>query len=90
MPNKQTKTARKKREVTTPGGFPVHKIDLRVGANIKHFRQLAGMTQRELSKSVGVRFQQIEKYESAKNRVAASRLWTISEALDIDIGEFFK
>ena len=61
-----------------------------VGANIRHFRHLARMTQTQLANKIGVRLQQIQKYEVAQNRVSTSRLWMIAEALDIDVREFFK
>ena len=37
----------------------------------------------------GVRFQQIQKYESGVNRVSASRLWDLSQALDVSVAYFF-
>ena len=66
-----------------------HPIDVHVGERIKHFRHLRGMTQIELAKQVGVRFQQIQKYESGSNRVSASRLHMIAEAFDVEIGDLF-
>jgi len=50
---------------------------------------MRGMSQSELGKAVGVTFQQIQKYECGKNRVAASVLYRISRALDISVIEFF-
>lgn len=87
---KKTKKARRKPKAVTPAGFPAHKIDVLVGANIRHFRRLAEITQTELGVKIGVKFQQVQKYEVAQNRVSASRLWMIAETLDIDVGEFFK
>ena len=48
------------------------------------------MTQQQLAQSVGIRFQQIQKYESGANRVSASRLWDLSQALDIPVSFFFE
>ena len=47
------------------------------------------LTQRDLAESIGVRFQQIAKYECGANRVTADRLWAISKALAMPVGEFF-
>ena len=48
------------------------------------------MTQKDLSKKIGVTFQQLQKYEQGFNRVSASRLWLISQALGTDINFFFE
>jgi transcriptional regulator with XRE-family HTH domain len=47
------------------------------------------MTQQQLAEQVGIKFQQIQKYETGANRVSASRLWDISKALEVDISFFF-
>jgi len=48
------------------------------------------MTQQQLAEKVGIKFQQIQKYETGANRVSASRLWDIAEALDVDVSFFFE
>jgi len=50
---------------------------------------MVGMTQQQLGEIVGIKFQQIQKYETGMNRVSASRLWDISKALDVSISFFF-
>lgn len=67
-----------------------HPVDVHVGKRIRHHRLSAGMTQQQLAEAVGIRFQQIQKYETAANRVSASRLWDVAEALDVEIGFFFE
>ena len=47
-------------------------IDHHVGKRIRRRRRLLGLTQQQLAQSVGIRFQQIQKYESGANRVSAS------------------
>jgi transcriptional regulator with XRE-family HTH domain len=47
------------------------------------------MTQQELGDAVGIKFQQIQKYETGANRVSASRLWEIADALDVQVTFFF-
>jgi transcriptional regulator with XRE-family HTH domain len=51
---------------------------------------MAGVTQQQLAESVGIKFQQIQKYEAGANRVSASRLWDISRVLSVDVGFFFE
>ncbi|MBP6869256.1 MAG: helix-turn-helix transcriptional regulator [Candidatus Pacebacteria bacterium] len=65
-------------------------VDTLVGKRIRRRRRLLGLTQQQLGGSVGVRFQQIQKYECGANQVSASRLWQLSEALEVPIGYFFE
>ena len=48
------------------------------------------MTQQRLAELVGIKFQQIQKYETGANRVSASRLWDIADALEVDVSFFFE
>ncbi len=48
------------------------------------------MTQQQLAQEVGIKFQQIQKYETGMNRVSASRLWDIARSLGVDIGFFYE
>ena len=64
-------------------------IDLHIGQRLRHQRWLQGMTQQQLAQSVGIRFQQIQKYESGANRISASRLWDLARALDVPVSFFF-
>lgn len=66
-----------------------HPVDVHVGQRIRHRRWLLGVTQQHLAEKVGIKFQQIQKYETGANRVSASRLWDIGEALDVDVSFFF-
>ncbi len=67
-----------------------HPVDVHVGKRVRHRRWLVGMTQQQLAESVGIKFQQIQKYETGANRVSASRLWDIADALDVDVSFFFE
>ncbi len=67
-----------------------HPVDVHVGKRIRHRRWMVGMTQQQLAEKVGIKFQQIQKYETGMNRVSASRLWDISEALSVSIEFFFE
>ncbi|WP_371054527.1 MULTISPECIES: helix-turn-helix domain-containing protein [unclassified Rhodosalinus] len=68
----------------------VHPVDVHVGRRIRQRRLLIGMTQQQLAQAVGIKFQQIQKYETGANRVSASRLWDIADALDVPVSVFFE
>ena len=67
-----------------------HKVDVHVGKRIRQRRWLTGMTQQRLAELVGIKFQQIQKYETGANRVSASRLWDIADALEVNVSYFFE
>ena len=64
-------------------------IDLHLGKRLRRRRRLLGLTQQQLADAVGVRFQQIQKYECGANRISAARLWRLSEALEVPVGYFY-
>ena len=64
-------------------------IDLHLGKRLRRRRRLLGMTQQQLAMQVGIRFQQIQKYECGANRISASRLWQLSEALETPVSYFY-
>ncbi|MCL4151298.1 UNVERIFIED_CONTAM: hypothetical protein GTU68_019457 [Idotea baltica] len=66
-----------------------HHVDVHVGQKIRRRRWMTGMTQKQLGDAVGIKFQQIQKYETGANRVSASRLFEISKALDVSVSYFF-
>jgi transcriptional regulator with XRE-family HTH domain len=67
-----------------------HAVDVHVGKRIRHRRWMNGTTQQQLADAVGIKFQQIQKYETGMNRVSASRLWDIAHALDVPVTFFFE
>ena len=67
-----------------------HPIDLHVGQRLRQRRCLLGLTQQRLAAAVGIKFQQIQKYESGANRVSASRLWALAQALQTPVSYFFE
>ena len=58
-----------------------HNVDVHVGKRIRHRRWMIGMTQQQLAEKVGIKFQQIQKYERGVNRVSAARLLQIAAVL---------
>jgi len=66
-----------------------HEVDVHVGTRIRHRRWMNGTTQQQLADAVGIKFQQIQKYETGMNRVSASRLWDIAHVLGVPVSFFF-
>lgn len=64
-------------------------VDVHVGSRLRLRRTMLGLSQTELAKAVNLTFQQVQKYESGNNRVSASRLFHIADALDVPVGFFF-
>ncbi len=69
-------------------GIP-NPVDVHVGARLRVRRTLLGMSQTTLGGSLGVSFQQMQKYERGANRISASRLFDLSRILDVPIQFFF-
>ena len=71
-----------------PTGRP-NPVDVHVGARLRRRRTLLGMNQTNLGDALGVSFQQVQKYENGANRISASRLFDLSQILDVSIEYFF-
>jgi transcriptional regulator with XRE-family HTH domain len=65
-------------------------IDEHLGRKLRRRRRLLGLTQQQLAAACGVRFQQIQKYECAANRMSAGRLWQLAKVLDVPVSYFFE
>ena len=65
-------------------------IDVHVGSRIRLRRNMLGLSQEKLGESLGITFQQIQKYEKGTNRVGASRLQAISAVLNVSVSFFFE
>ncbi len=64
-------------------------IDLHLGTRLRRRRRILGLTQQQVAEVVGIRFQQIQKYECGANRISAARLWQLAGALDVPISYFY-
>ena len=64
--------------------------DKRVGACVRAARVKAGLSQSKLAAELGITFQQLQKYEKGKNRIAVSTLLLIAEALSLPVQSFFE
>ncbi|MEM0899881.1 MAG: helix-turn-helix domain-containing protein [Pseudomonadota bacterium] len=65
-------------------------IDIHVGSRIRLRRSMVGMSQEKLGESLGITFQQVQKYEKGTNRVGASRLQNIAAVLNVPVSFFFE
>lgn len=64
-------------------------IDQHIGHRLQLRRTMMGVSLKDLARTCGVTFQQIQKYESADNRISASRLFEIGLALQTPVSFFF-
>jgi transcriptional regulator with XRE-family HTH domain len=65
-------------------------IDVHVGSRVKLHRKMLGITQEMLGDSLGITFQQVQKYEKGANRISASRLQQIAAILSVPVSFFFE
>jgi transcriptional regulator with XRE-family HTH domain len=65
-------------------------IDKYVGSRVRMRRMMLGMSQEKLGDSLGLTFQQVQKYEKGTNRIGASRLQQISQILQVQVSFFFE
>ena len=68
----------------------VHPVDIHVGRVLNQVRKTRRLSQTEIANQLGLSFQQIQKYEHGANRVSASRLFELSQALGVSTSVFFK
>ncbi len=68
----------------------VGSVDEHVGKRLYRRRRMLGLTQEQLARCIGIRFQQIQKYECGLNRVNASRLFQLAGALKVSPDYFFE
>ncbi len=64
-------------------------VDVHVGHRVRLRRTLLGMNQSALGEALGLTFQQVQKYEKGTNRISASKLWKLTQILDVPVSFFF-
>jgi transcriptional regulator with XRE-family HTH domain len=64
-------------------------VDTHVGGRVRMRRKLLGVSQDQLADSLGLTFQQVQKYERGANRISASKLFRIAEILNVEVSYFF-
>jgi len=65
-------------------------LDAEIGRRLRQARLAENLTQDGLAQKLGISFQQVQKYENGSNRVSTSRLWNISNALNVPVTYFFQ
>lgn len=64
--------------------------DAHLGKKLKLFRKAQGLSQKDLAQALNITFQQVQKYETGKNRMSAVTLYQLSKILNININSFFE
>jgi transcriptional regulator with XRE-family HTH domain len=67
-----------------------HDVDVVVGRNVRILRTHKGASQTDLAESLGITFQQVQKYEKGTNRISSSRLRQIADFLNVEIATLFE
>ena len=67
-----------------------HPVDVYVGQRVRQRRWMVGMTQQQLGDNVGIKFQQIQKYETGTNQISAKRMWDIAAVMEVPVSFFFE
>ncbi|MFM2041568.1 MAG: hypothetical protein RLY86_144 [Pseudomonadota bacterium] len=90
MPRRSTRAPLRPATITiTKRGQGPDPIDMHVGSRIRLRRTLLGLSLDVLSGSLGLTYQQLQKYERGANRISASRLFQLAQSLDVPVGFFF-
>ena len=71
-------------------GKRINTVDIHVGRRVRAARFAKKVTQETLGRAVGVRFQQIQKYENGTNRIGTGRLHAIATLLQVPVSYFFE
>jgi len=64
-------------------------VDIQVGSRVRLRRKMLGLSQEKLGEAIGLTYQQVQKYERGANRIGASRLYQLSEVLDVPVTFFY-
>ena len=67
----------------------IHPVDRHIGLRVRELRKGLGMSQTQLAASIGLTFQQVQKYERGFNRISASKLVEIARSLKIPVATLF-
>ena len=67
-----------------------HPVDIYVGSRLRQRRTALGISPPKLAATLGIAYQQLYKYEQAKNRISASRLYEFSKTLRVPVAFFFE
>lgn len=69
--------------------FAANEYDVLISRMFMTMRMRLGLSQKDIAQRAGITFQQIQKYETAGNRIAAGRLYQIvTECFGMTMSEF--
>lgn len=74
----------------TPESHNIHPVDRHVGQQLRVRRIHSNLSQTELGAKIGLSYQQIQKYETGKNRISASMLYEFAGRLNVPVAQFFE
>lgn len=89
MAREQIQSAGSETRLESQGRKP-NPMDIHVGSRVRLRRMVIGMSQEKLGEQMGLTFQQIQKYEKGTNRIGASRLYQLSQIMDVPVQFFFE
>jgi transcriptional regulator with XRE-family HTH domain len=69
--------------------YETEDVTRRIGDNLRAHRIITGYSQEDIGMLLGVSYQQVQKYETGANRIAASKLWQCAQVLKIPVSTFF-
>ncbi len=67
------------------GNPSYNEIDVKLGKHVRALRRARNISQTALAKDLGVTFQQVQKYETGKNRISVSTLLKMQQVLDVPL-----
>jgi len=67
----------------------IQPVDYNIARQLKTIRQIRGLSLQDVAKKIGISYQQLQKYEDAKNRINAGRLWELSRVYHVPISDFY-
>ena len=65
-------------------------VDVHVGLQVRLRRKELKISQEKLAETLGLTFQQVQKYERGANRISASKLYEIARTLRVHMAWFFE
>jgi len=86
---KKTKIANDTRASICQTAKKAGRIDILIGLQLRKIRQTKKVTLEEVACGLQMSYQQVQKYEAGRNRIAASTLLCMAALLDRPVEEFF-
>jgi transcriptional regulator with XRE-family HTH domain len=68
----------------------ITKFDLHIAKRLRSARIERGISQQSAAETIGVSFQQLQKYENGANRITASKLFQLATMYEVPIQWFFE